>query len=81
MSATKEGTNVAETIAGHKEAILLKLALIKEFVNDLERAVNDPEIDTRGIGYGWVTNISDPLESIKFRVAQVDALATVKVFK
>ncbi len=79
MSATKDGTYVAETIADHKEQILAQIAMMRDHLDHLERAVNDNEITNRGIGIGWVDNVARPLGIIERRVIEVDALARARV--
>jgi len=74
-------TNVSTEIQLHKEAILKQLEILKRTIPHLEEAVKDSEIETRGIGIGWVQNVQTPLDNIAFNVAQVDALARVRVFK
>lgn len=74
-------TNVSPEIEYLKKEILKQLEVVKTHIPHLEKAINDLEIHTRGIGIGWVQNVQTPLDSIAFNVAQVDALARVRLFK
>lgn len=78
MDSTKN--NVSGLIEEHRQQALKHLERVKEQLEHLERAINDPEIATRGIGVLWVHNVSEPLETIRHHATAVDTLACVRVW-
>ncbi len=77
---TRPNSNVSNMINEHIGKALKHLETLKAHVKHLEEALNSSEIETRGVGIGWVHNVKEPLDSIEHHVTCIDTLAGVRTW-